>query len=426
MKKRLIAACVASMILMLFAGCKEKKEITVSPLTMHKEIQEEGIFTDNNVVDLGNGMIACYVPNDRGMESDFGPDPNRRVGYYIAIMTADLDMAPEAYYEIASDHDSIGSIYSPNELQYLPDIYGTIKEMRMEDSGKLYIRYEDLTSGNMEEVSIPICFPSRIEGELIVIDDAGTYEENGRTYTHRKRIKSDQEGLLSGEEVFPITAWVESFSFEGQSYEIILERITPLYVYFVEHGWYSGGVYADYCLKVKDGNGDVVSEQILISYPAAMEEEHWLVDFSGDGFMDLAFCTAVFIGRESWSISVVLIWNLEIGRYEETPIARSWDLPYWNEEQSVLISWNDPFSNSEDDYFESFKTMWTFADGEWKLVGKLDHHLDILEIQGEEFYDYTYRERIYAEDGSVAEEILSTPEGTIWDWKYEGMLKLYD
>ena len=69
-----------------------------------------------------------------------------------------------------------------------------------------------------------------------------------------------------------------------ERYEVVLERVSSLYDFFVEHNWN----VANYRLVVKSESGDVVSEQILLNHSVKYEEPHWLVDFTKDGYLDMS------------------------------------------------------------------------------------------------------------------------------------------
>ena len=359
----------------------------------------QDIFADNSIVDLGSNCIAYPVPNGEIMSDIFMPDENFTGDRYIAIYALDF----------------CSSVSSDGDIYYLPDVYGNITEMKMEESGQLYLQYEASASGETEEVRIPFYFPARTTGDFLEMDDYASYEH------YKKQIQASQKGLLADEEtVFPQTVWTEVLQVGDERYEAVFERVSPIYNYFVER---LVGYSATYRLTVKDEKGDVVWEQMMLNYPAAYEEPHWFVDFTGDGYLDIALCTYVYWGKAvGWSSTLrVLIWNPETSSYEESKLPEG-DVHLWNEGLSSMIVTVD-----------NDKEMYSYLDGEWKMVRRLQ-----AVYSEDETYNGTnesvikgFHELFYSEDGNVVEErMLGTDEvwnddSVVWSSDNEENLKLY-
>lgn len=364
----------------------------------------EGTLVEGSVVDLGDFCIAYLVPNDETMRSIFWDDENYLGDHYIAIQAVNYNN------ETASQDD----------ILYLPDIYGTITDMKM-DSNELYLQYFDMESDSLKEVKIPIYFSERLENGFFDIHYSARFH-------YKKRITAAQEGLQSGEGAFPQTVWTETFGKDGQIYEIGFERITPIYDYFIEHG----GNCADYRLTVKDGKGELISEQMLLGYPVSHEEVHWAVDFSGDGFMDIAFCTGEYWGRDSWTELLALIWNPEKKLYEEHRFPQDQgDLHLWNADLSTVIAFA-----GRDQQGGMIMEMHSFLQGEWKRVRRLEvcFSEEELDEDGDPVF-LGFRELLYSAEGDLLEERevevgpdAGAPwfdEGSVWCGENTKNLKLY-
>lgn len=376
---------------------------------MKIENDTEDIFGNNHMIDIGNHVVAYRIPADEKMRSAFdGMYSYRFSGSdYIAICQVPLD---RVYNTQAS-------------IQYLPDDYGNIMEMRMEESGELYIRYAEGENSGEEEVWIPIYLP--LQAKEMVIDVNSDMPPE-------RRIAPDQEGLKAGEQGFTRTVWTECFLAEGHSYEVVFERVSPIY----DLSTILFGVYADYVLSVKDETGDVISQQRLINFPIEYEEVHYMIDFSGDGFLDIAFCTYMYLGRNSSSDVITLIWDSETKTYEEKgfpPNRDNWDVWHvlyafqtWNEEFSAISG-----SVGSDEYGHMVLERYSFVNGSWRRVGKMEPLYDENE-HGEtgEPICLGYHEVLYDKNREVIKENgieggIWLDEESVWSWKHPGNIKLY-
>ena len=348
------------------------------------------IFTDDNVIDLGNHIVAYYLPNNEDFSSSYGYYAKDFIGdHYIAIH--DIDQ---------------------NEIIYFPDIYEDIAEIKLEDSGELYIQYADHNSNKKEEVHIPVTFTNWIEDDYIDTISFDNY--------CGKLVVSSQEGLQSGEAAIPQTVWIETFLFGKQLYEVTFERISPIY----DLGLIKGGLYADYCLTVRDEKEDVIEKITIINYPIVYEEVHWLMDLSEDGFADIAFTFSDDWGMDAQSGQMgllTLIWNQETRTYEKAIfpwswqdrdcVNNDWSHPLWNEELSSLIAFT-----GNDKYGTLIMDMHSFSDGRWRRVRRLKAYYDENEspdLDNPAFLGYY--ELIYSADGNVVEETeIDCESGAVW------------
>lgn len=357
-------------------------------------------FSGDSVIDLGNHVVAYRISVDEEILSRFGSVGSFSGSDYIAI-------CPIPFNEIYRTDTCI---------QYLPDVYGNIMEMRVEDSGELYIRYADAGSDQEKEVWIPIYLPSREEKTIDLTEDF----HSGLS----RRIASGQEGLKAGEEGFRRTVWTERFQAGGQSYEVVFDRVSPIYGLMSE----VYAEFADYVLSVKDATGSVISQQRFINFPVQYEEVHYMVDFSGDGFMDIAFCTYMYLMKNSSSDVVTLIWNSETKTYErkDFPLNReNWSVgrsmyafQTWDEELSAVFGWV-----GEDEYDNVVLERYSFVNGCWRRVGKVEPLYDENEL-GEmgELICIGYHELLYSESGELLEENeikdgFWLDEESEWNWR---------
>lgn len=366
------------------------QETTLKDQAFPQEIFDEDgvvrdIFADNGIVDLGNNCIAYQVPNNEAVESIFGNDEYFAGDRYIAICALDFN----------------NNIYTDGDTYYLPDTYGNIAEMKMDESGVLYLRYETSTPWETAEVRIPFYFSKRMTEDYIDMDKWASYDP------YKKQIRGAQEGLMSGEEdALPQTVWMEDIRMGEERYEAVFERVSPLYDFFLEHNWN----VANYRLTVKNENRDIVSEHILLNHSAKYEEPHWLVDFTGDGYLDVAFCGGMSRDktRVDYDELYVLVWNPETDSYEEGELPDG-HIYWWNEELSSLIATADG-----DD------AMYSYSDGEWKMVRRLQY--DSSEGKMLELF--------YSEGGDVIEErLLEWDEvvdpANVWDRDNAENIRLY-
>ncbi|MBD5530629.1 MAG: hypothetical protein HDQ98_00290 [Lachnospiraceae bacterium] len=403
----LIACVCVSVLLTRQYDRKRFGKTDIEREEINMESDAVGLLCGDSTIDLGKHVVAYRISADEEILSRLGGLEKFSGSDYIAI-------CPIPFNEIGRTDTCI---------QYLPDVYGNIMEMRVEDSGELYIRYADAGSDQEKEVWIPIYLPSQEENSMDLT-------KGFHTGLSRK-ITSGQEGLKAGEEGFRRTVWTECFQAGGQSYEVVFDRVSPIYGLMSEVYPY----FADYDLSVKDETGSVISQQRFINFPVQYEEVHYMVDFSGDGFMDIALCTYMFLGKNSSSDVTTLIWNPETKTYERKDPPLNMDnwcvgrsvcaFQTWNEELSVLSG-----EVGEDEYDHIVLERYSFVNGCWRRVGKVEPLYDENELgeMGEPIC-IGYHELLYSENGELIEENeveegIWLDEESVWSW-YSENIKLY-
>lgn len=370
---------------------------TPPPLT-----ETDGILGETEVLDLGDHMAAYYQPVEE-IDSAY-----THHGY---------ETFQGNRYLVIQDLDS-GAVW------YVPDVYGKILEITVQAPLGVSLRY--VPDGEREEcqVCIPIYFHERDEEKVLDFD----------RFVHKeKSVFSAQEGMEADTGALPRTVWEESFCRGQEEYTLRFERISPIY----NPGYESGIIEADYLLSVWDGEGNALSRQMIVHYPVAYEEAYWLIDFSGDGFLDVAFCTDVYMGGKNgcWSFARMLIWNGDTGCYEECEIGKKGNMAVWNADMAALVSCDDTVYNHY-----SSKNMYVWIDGQWQRIRRLERVYSETEFydipgEGEVACSDGYRELIYS-DGEVTQEnrieedfyeedMFWHEEECVWSDNYRGSIRLY-
>lgn len=362
--------------------------------------ETEALLKEDQVLELGDHMAVCHIHREE-VEKGYG----RRVHeafqgtYYIAIRDLDSD-----------------------SVWYLPDVYGRIIEMAEEPAG-VSLRYIPDGSEEIEEVRIPLYSPEWEEGKGIDIYPLCPRE---------KVIIGAWQELDAGTEALPRKVWEESFRMEGETYTVLFERVSPVY----DPGYETGEIDADYRLTVRDGEENILSRQTVFHYPVAFEEVHWLIDFSGDGFSDIAFCTDIYRGSGgAWSVLDILIWNAEAGCYEEKRIDGLGSLHLWNPDMSSLVVCAD-----ENDIGYWAKEMYAWVEGEWQRIGRFERvysETEFYEMPGRGMFPYSdgYRELVCLGGEPVEEKRIEkdfyeedafwSDTECIWSEKYKNSVRLY-
>lgn len=304
-------------------------------------------------------------------------------------------------------------------LFYVPDEYDELVDIQVTEAG-ICIRDRDFTEGTLREHRIPGCFLFSKEYVLNVCGESGY---------NRYLIMEGTERV----EALPQQVWQERFMYGTESLEVTFERVSPLYSEGFSES--AHGLMADYCLTVRNEEGEVVSAQKIASYPVAFEQVHWLIDFSEDGFPDLAFCTSLVEGTYYHSARThFLIWNAKTQAYEEKPLPenehaenRFSGFVYWVPTLSAV--WTDIAS---DEYGNEIDGMFSYKDSEWQLIGRQEPIYSETETFEDPRRDVeypaveAYREQYYQNGEPVAETRREQawdgsqgrlyPRGDEWTW----------
>ena len=195
-------ACLVLLFIGICTGCTGGVQEAKEQETENKE----SILKDDNVIDLGNHIVAYRTSSDM-MRTSYK-------GEYIAI------------YDLIS-----------SEILYLPDIYEEVYEMAMEGNESIFISYNGTEENNIQEVHIPVQFPKQTDTVYAI------KPMNEKILTE---LKGDITTCL---EELPRLIWEENAVCEDRNYKIMFERTSPVYLDPYSESW---GRYADYCLTVKD------------------------------------------------------------------------------------------------------------------------------------------------------------------------------
>lgn len=305
---------------------------------------------DRRELGIGNGIEIYRVPFEE-VDCDY------KEGDYLAI-----------------EDGPSGSIL------YIPDCYGEIIDVLVKESG-IDICYVDLADNQTKDCTIPIIFlPNEVSNVLEL------------SLGKSERILMDTQT-----DDLPLLIWKEQFIGGNSLYEIEFERISPIYRgLFREYG----ELLADYSVKVVDEKGKVISDQILTNFPVQYEEMHWFIDFSDDGFPDLAFCTQYILAEYSSTATYFLIWNMETLSFQQKkfPIQEGnyekMFRPLWNTKLSTIL-----FFAGNDTEGKAIMQMYAYSDDEWEIIRGLEPVYEESQYEG-------YREVIYKNNKIIDEHRL--------------------
>ncbi len=332
-----------------------------------------------NEVQAGDGSEPLYF------------DAGSRSGAHFAAYRVPYDevRADREYkdgdYIAIEDLDS-GAIF------YVPDEYGELVDIQVTETC-VCIRDRDSETGILREHRIPEYFLFSKESVLNV---------------HTRILDTILAGTERAEDL-PQKVWQEVFVYDGELFEVLFDRVSPIYHEgFVESSY---GYMADYCLTVRDQAGTVISKQRILGLPVYFEQVHWMIDFSGDGFPDIALCSDLMHGTQfGYAHTHFLIWDVQKGGYEERPLPIESAYIYysgfvhWVPELNAV--WRDIGTDVYDGRIDG---MFSYIDGEWQLIRKLEDIYSETETYEDprENIEYpcveAYRE-LYYQDGKVVRE----------------------
>lgn len=160
---------------------------------------------------------------------------------------------------------------SRNEMM-IPNVYGTITDVQMDDYSKIYIYYEDNEEKSRQAViPIDVYVPKGNDIDPL-------YGWIGR----RSRFLAFNREELTNETVLPVEVWRETFISGEKEYTAVYSRISPVYGLL---GSDFDPWMADYQFAIWQGDKtlyEVKMYQMGIMY----EEIHYMEDINGDGVED--------------------------------------------------------------------------------------------------------------------------------------------
>ena len=358
--------------------------------------ESQDVAEEMEVFELSNGLYA-YVTTEA--DRDYAIDG---ITEWIHIQES-----KEGSYVAAIDHS--------HRRVIIPNLYGNINEIRMDDYSEIYISYEDKDGENRQAV-IPLDFkaieenavePTRWEPNIVVCYNI---EE------------------LTGNTDFPKEVWSETFTLGGEEYTAVYSRVSPMY----KSNYLEGSCFAaDYQFAVLQGD-ETLYEIKLYEMSIRDEEVHYMEDVNGDGIEDfIQMNNPNHPTYYDGAYPYVFVWDQEQetciygGRIEPEEKA-SYDGVFGTASPKyTAVRYDRDTGIFYDVYRDDIHEMVIacgakFIDGEWKTVYEL--------YLGGESEDYA-REIRFDKEGNVISEITYTEEehyglvNTIFE---ECELKLYE
>ena len=382
------------------AGCASRKG--------DEEEKESGMENETVSEDKAN-MYDFLVSGDT---IDLG---NHIAAYLMAGEKIDMQYEGTEYL-VVRDLEKETSLCVPNS-------FGELLDVSTCDTG-IRVKYTD--NGTETETVLPVRFPDR-DGECL---EMNPIKEKAMYGTDFRKPE------------LPVKVWDEILEGGGEKRRVSFYRTSPPYKDLNNDFM---GRCADYLLTVEDGEGNTVWKRAITNYQVFLEEVHWMVDVSGDGYTDIIFCTD-YISQPLPNVQLrFLLWDGEQGKYVlRNPINGygfvygfvNGDVygygygPLWNEEMSGFVFYEKGFNNWVYD-----TKMYTCTGGEWRLAAEIitdsenrDKPYFEDRFQEETYYkelDYFEREIIYRGD-----ETMEIVHDGAWDgrkdyYDREKYLKLY-
>lgn len=350
-----------------------------------------------NLIELSNGLYAwvtTQAPGDIEIEG---------ITEWIMIW----DKSPE--YGIYDD-GAVPAKYGPAIPVKIPNVYGDITDIRMDDYSQINICYK-----NEEEQN----------GQATIRIDYFQLDENAINwdeYMGARVLAFDIEELID-ETSLPKEVWSETFVSGGKEYTAVYSRVSPIYSTGYDELPF---LYADYEFTIRQ-NEEIVYGVKLYQMHINYEEVHYMEDVNGDGTEDFIQLSSEDSSYDKYyDIPYVFIWDQEqedciyggpISTEEKTlyelPDGR-YDSPiyssvFYDRNSSTFYdnSWfmyNSITNRSINDRIVSCGAR--FVDGEWKTVYEM--------YLGGQKEDYA-RETKYDEEGNVISEMVYTLE-EYYEW----------
>ncbi len=401
-EKRNLMGGICLFMALLAAGCgnsDEKPEISQSDSTSQNMVSENAsvdMVSEDQTGDTVSGNESRNILKE-------GETIALSNGLYAYVTTqVSRDIAIDGITEWIKIQDKAPEDGTINRAFLIPNVYGTITDIRMNDYSKIYICYED-EEGENRQARIPLDFYVS-EGNVI---------EPNRWESVRALCFNIEE--LTNETVYPVEVWSEAFTSGGKEYTAVYSRVSPMY----ESTYLEGSCFAaDYQFAIRQDD-KILYEVKLYQMSISHEEVHFMEDVNGDGVEDF-----IQISNNDWyeedRFPYVFVWDPE----QETCIYGGMIAPeekalyngifnytfpgyaavrYDRDTRTFYDVWNTVRHDRYDNDIHDMVIVCgaRFIDGEWKTVYEL--------YLGKEGEGYA-RETKYDEEGNIISETTCTEE----------------
>lgn len=344
------------------------------------------------VIELSNGLYA-YLSTDASLRDQ------KIDGITEWIMIQARNPETGLYNE---DFDS--DYLRPGTDIHIPNVYGNITDICMDDYSQICICYED-AEGKTGQAVIPIDFYT-LEGNVI----------EPINWASARVLSFDEEELLN-ETVLPKEVWCETFVSGGKEYTAVYSRISPMYEYeeltLSDMSQRNFCLSADYQLVILQ-NDEIVYEAKLYQMKSLCEEIHYMEDVNGDGTEDFILLNYEIPYTYGY-IPYIFVWDPEQETCcisggglttEERAAHEGWErgkvAPYfwavgYDRDSRIFYDFSKLRGNGNYYTIYGMVTIFgaQFIDGEWKTVYEL--------YLGEKGADYAIEIKYDAEGNVISE-----------------------
>lgn len=397
MRKRNLMGGICLFMALLAAGCGNQDgepEISQGNSASQNMVSENvsaNIVSENQAGDLVSGNES----QDMVEAMEVFELSNGLYAYVTTHVSRDIAIEGVTEWIRIQNGNPEDSTGSSDMSITIPNVYGTVTDVRMEDYYKIFIYYED-DEGESRQAVIPIDLYAS-EGDVI--------EPLYRWERHRYLLFNREE--LTNETDLPVEVWSETFISGGKEYTAVYSRVSPMY------GLYSDFMpwMADYQFAILQGD-ETLYEVKLYQMGIGYEDVHFMEDINGDGVEDFIQINNNSCYSED-TVPYVFVWDPE----QETCISGGMIAPDEKAEYESPDTLSDGpiyttvlYDRDTRIFYDANATERNaiyghnihgmvivcgakFADGEWKTVYEM--------YLGE---DYA-RETKYDEEGNVISEI---------------------
>lgn len=424
-QKRNLMRGICLFIILLMAGCvNQDGEPEISQgISASQNMVSENASADIASENQAGVTVSGNVSQDMAEEMEVFELSNGLYAYVTTQVPRDIAIEGITEWIKIQDKEPDGTLDRISDKRtIIPNVYGTITDIRMDDYSKIYICYED-EDGKNGQATIPLDF---CVSEGNVIEPVYGWEP--------VRVLCFNIEELTNETGFPVEVWSEVFTSGGKEYTAVYSRVSPMYHSdYAENGYFA----ADYQLAIRQDDKTLYEVKLYQMSVRRGEEIHYVEDVNGDGIGDF-----IQINNSSHydqdSFPYVFVWDSEQetciyggpvapeekatynGIYNSTsPVYKA--VLYDRDTRIFYDIWNiDMWHYDHDLHGMVIICGARFIDGEWKTVYEL--------YLGEEEEDFA-RETKYDEEGNVISETIYTEEehyGIVNDFIYkESNLSLY-